>query len=150
MNRPSWDEYFLNIAKLVSSRSNDSQTRHGCVIVDKDNHIIGTGYNSFPKGMRDNELPNTRPEKYDYVVHSEVNCLLNCVVSPVGSRAYVTGQCCNHCCFCLHNAGVEEIIMAKAHGSFLLDEKQEKIFKLFCEQTGIKIRYVDTNFDLVK
>jgi deoxycytidylate deaminase len=46
---PSWEEYFLNIAKAVSTRSKDAQTKHGCVITDKRHHILGTGFNSFPR-----------------------------------------------------------------------------------------------------
>ena len=150
MDRPSWDTYFLNIAKLVSTRSNDAQTKHGCVIINKDRQIIGTGYNSFPRGMNDSSLPNIRPDKYDYIVHSEINALLNCVIKPKDCTAFVTGQCCNHCIFCMWNAGITEVVMANQHGSYLIDDKQKKIFELFINQTGLRIRYVDCKFDLIK
>ena len=51
--RPSWDQYFLAIAHLVSIRSHDEQTQVGCVIVNGDNHIVGVGYNGFPSGIED-------------------------------------------------------------------------------------------------
>ncbi|MFN7337838.1 MAG: cell division protein DedD, partial [bacterium] len=43
--RPSWDEYFLSIAEMVSRRSPDPNTKHGCVIVDSGKRILSTGYN---------------------------------------------------------------------------------------------------------
>ncbi len=57
MNKPSWNEYFLAIAKLVSVRSPDKETHHGCIIVNRDNQIIATGYNGFVRGINDEGLP---------------------------------------------------------------------------------------------
>jgi dCMP deaminase len=50
MNRPSWDEYFITIAKLTSERSNCIKRKVGCIIV-KDNRILCLGYNGTPRGM---------------------------------------------------------------------------------------------------
>ena len=94
---PSWDEYFMTIACLVGTRSQDAQTNYGAILV-KNNRIIGTGYNSWPTGMDDKIIPNTRPYKYDAVIHAERNALNNCVVeNPSGSICYVNGQPCLEC-----------------------------------------------------
>ena len=77
---PSWDNYFLGQALLLSQRSPDIQTKCGCVIVNKNNQVIGQGYNGFPRGLKDDELPNTRPDKYPWMIHAEVNSILNLVV----------------------------------------------------------------------
>ena len=46
-----WDQYFLNIAEQVKEKSKDQRTKIGAVIVGKDNEIVSTGYNSFPRGI---------------------------------------------------------------------------------------------------
>jgi len=71
MDRPSWDDYFLGIAKVVAQRSHDQHTKHGCVITDLEHRILGVGYNGFPKGMDDSKLPLTRPEKYNWIIFNE-------------------------------------------------------------------------------
>lgn len=64
-----WDEYFINIAEQVKLKSKDEKTQIGVVIVGKDNEIVSTGYNSFPRGINDNvNERQERPEKY-FVPH---------------------------------------------------------------------------------
>src|SRR3972149_3706155 len=74
-DRPSWDKYFLSLAIEVSKRSSDAQSQFGCVIVNEQHHIIGVGYNGFIAGIEDYILPNTRPDKYPFMLHSEINAL---------------------------------------------------------------------------
>ena len=62
--KPSWTDYLMSIALVASTRSEDAQTQHGCVITDEKKRIIGVGYNSFPRKMPDSKLPNLRPKKY--------------------------------------------------------------------------------------
>lgn len=97
---PCWVEYFLKLAETVATRSKDAQTAVGAVLSDNNNHVIATGYNSFPRGMPDNLLPNTRPEKYKWMQHAELSCILNCTVSPwssPGCTLYVTAMPCFPC-----------------------------------------------------
>ena len=61
----NWTNYFLNIAEAVKEKSKDQRTKIGAVIVGKDNEIVSTGYNSFPRGIDDDvEERQQRPEKY--------------------------------------------------------------------------------------
>jgi dCMP deaminase len=145
--RPNWIDYFLGLAKVVSKRSHDIHTQHGCVITDKQHRILGVGYNGFPKGMDDSTLPTSRPEKYHWMIHAERNALSNCVIRPDNGIAYITGQSCNDCIMALWQEGVTEVIMANSHGTKLFDKKQQKLFDLFVEQTGIKILRVEPNFE---
>lgn len=151
MDRPDWDTYFLNLAKLVSIRSSDSETKHGAVCIDKHRRIISTGFNGFPRGCRDNELPNTRPEKYSFILnHAETNCLLNAAGRDTwGGTMFVTGQSCNSCLASMCNAGISEVVMANSHGSKLITPETQKIFDLIVEQNGIKVRIVDCKFEYV-
>ncbi len=64
----SWDEYFMGIALLSSYRSKDPSTKVGACIVDTDNKIVGVGYNGFPTGCSDDDLPGT--ERVDFLKQS--------------------------------------------------------------------------------
>ena len=131
--RPTWIDYFLGLAKAISKRSHDIHTQHGCVIADKQNRIVGVGYNGFPKGMNDSILPTERPDKYKWMVHSERNALANCIIRPDNAIAYVTGQCCNDCIIALHQHGIEEVYMIDDHGTHLFNEIEQKRFDQFIE-----------------
>lgn len=150
MSRPSWIDYFLGLAKVISKRSHDIHTQHGCVITDKNNRILGVGYNGFPKGLDDSQLPLSRPDKYFWMVHSERNALANCVVRPDGGTAYVTGQCCNDCIIALHQEGIDTVYMIDDHGSKLFDNNAKKIFDTFVKMSGIKIFYIQPNLDWLR
>lgn len=148
--RPNWIDYFLGIAKVVSQRSHDIHTQHGCVITDQHHRILGVGYNGFPKGMNDALLPTSRPEKYHWMIHAEKNALANCVIRPDNGIAYVTGQSCNDCIMSLWQEGITKVIMANSHGTKLFDKEQQKLFDLFVEQTGMEILRVEPNFEWLK
>jgi dCMP deaminase len=144
--RPDWIQYFLGIAKIVSLRSHDIHTQHGCVITDRNHRIIGVGYNGYPRGLRDSSLPQDRPAKYDWMIHAERNALSNCIIRPDKGIAYVTGQCCNNCIMALHQEGIEEVYMADGHGTHLFDKAQQNIFDQFVSMSGIKIYKVVPDF----
>ena len=139
MSRPTWTDYFLGIAKIVSQRSHDIHTKHGCVITDRQNRILGVGYNGFPKGMDHDTLPTSRPEKYHWMIHAERNALSNCVIRPDNGIAYVTGQSCNDCIMSLWQEGVTKVVLANSHGTKLFDEDAQKRFDLFVSETKIEI-----------
>ena len=149
--RPSWDDYFLGLAFVISARSRDIHTQHGCVITDGENRIIGTGYNSFVQGVDDTKFPTTRPDKYAFMIHSEENALLNCKVPPrscINATAYVTGQPCNNCFQRLIQGGVKRIVAADRQGTQLESEETQKIFQLLLEESKVKFerRKIDLNW----
>lgn len=148
--RPSWTDYFLGLAKVVSQRSHDMQTQHGCVITDSNHRILGVGYNGFPRGLNDKELPNTRPEKYPWMIHAERNALSNCIVRPENGIAYVTGQCCNDCIMALWQEGVNTVVMSDNHGTHLFDQEAKKRFDTFVKMSGINIIYIEPNLSWIK
>lgn len=135
----------MGIAYVVAQRSHDIHTKHGCVITDNQNRIIGVGYNGFPKGMSDDILPTSRPEKYDWMIHAERNALSNCVIRPDNGIAYVTGQSCNDCIMALWQEGIETVYIAERHGTKLFDDNAKKRFDFFVENTGLKIIKVKPN-----
>lgn len=150
MSRPTWTDYFLGMAKVVSQRSHDIHTQHGCVITDSNNRILGVGYNGFPKGLDDSQLPTSRPEKYFWMTHAERNALANCIIRPENGIAYVTGQCCNDCIIALWQEGIKTVIMANNHGTQLFDNDAKKRFDTFVKMSKINIQYVDQDLSWLK
>jgi dCMP deaminase len=150
MRRPEWTDYFLGLAKVVSQRSHDIQTQHGCIITDSNHRILSIGYNGFPRNLPDHLLPNTRPDKYPWMIHAERNALSNCTIRPENGTAYVTGQCCNDCIMALHQEGVSRVVMMRNHGTHLFDTKQQQIFDTFINLSGLEIRYVDPDLSWLK
>lgn len=148
--RPCWTNYFLGLAKVIAQRSHDIHTQHGCVITDQQNRILGVGYNGFPKGMDDSNLPTSRPDKYHWMIHAERNALSNCVIRPDNGIAYVTGQSCNDCIMALWQEGIQTVVMSDNHGTQLFDAEAKKRFDLFVHQTGIKIKTVNPDFSWIK
>lgn len=112
----SWNEYFMGIALLSSMRSKDPNTQVGACIVDDSNKIVGIGYNGFPIGCSDDELPwcntsaNPNDNKYPYVVHAEVNAILNATKSLKNAKIYVALFPCNECAKVIIQSGIKEII----------------------------------------
>jgi dCMP deaminase len=146
IERPSWTDYFMGLAYVTARRSHDAETQHGCVITDQNHRIVGTGYNGYPRNIDDSILPNKRPAKYPWMLHSERNALANCLIRPDNGIAYVTGQCCNECIMALWQSGVQEVYMASDHhGSQLLNTETKATFDEFVRLTGITINYVKPN-----
>ena len=79
----SWDEYFVGVAKISGMRSKDPSRQVGCCLVEKKTkRILAIGYNGFPRGCHDSDLPWGKEgkwldTKYPYVCHAEANAILN-------------------------------------------------------------------------
>lgn len=114
--RPSWDEYFLQIAFTVAQRSTCDRAHVGCVLV-RDRRILATGYNGAPAG-----LPHCDDVGHLMVdghcvrtLHAEQNALIQAAlhgVSTEGATAYVTHQPCLTCAKMLINAGIRRVVYA--------------------------------------
>jgi dCMP deaminase len=117
-NAISWDEMFMAVAFVSSMRSKDPSTQVGACIVDAEQHIVGVGYNGFPIGCSDDELPWARASphgeletKYPYVCHAEMNAIMNRnAASTRGCRIYVALFPCNECTKLIIQAGIVEVI----------------------------------------
>ena len=112
----SWDEYFMGVALLAAERSKDPNTQVGACIVDAQNRILATGYNGFPQGCSDDDFPWNRDEalgetKYQFVVHAELNAILNARgKSLAGAVLYVGLFPCNECAKAIIQAGISEVV----------------------------------------
>jgi dCMP deaminase len=142
----SWDDYFMGVSILSAQRSKDPNTQVGACIVDQNNKIVGIGYNGFPRGCSDEELPWSRKAesindtKYPYVVHAEVNAILNSTKKLEGARMYVALFPCNECTKVIIQSGIKEII-------YLEDKYAEtdtvKAAKRMFDMSGVTYRKLD-------
>ena len=122
--RISWQELFVNIAKEVSKRSQDPRTKVGAVIV-KDNRILGIGYNAEPKNCNCKFDWNTS-EKYDYVIHAELNAIANSTYfgnSLRGADIYLTLSPCHDCMKLLVQYEFKNVYYLKEYKDFELSKK---------------------------
>jgi dCMP deaminase len=111
----SWNDYFMSIALLSAQRSKDPSTQVGACIVDLNYKVVGIGYNGFPMGCNDEDLPWEREgepleTKYPYVVHSEINAIHNSTGSLKDAVIYCTLFPCNECTKSIIQTGIKGII----------------------------------------
>ncbi len=106
----------MAVALLSAQRSKDPSTQVGACVANEDNKIVGVGYNGFPWGCPDDELPwaregNYLDTKYPYVCHAELNAVLNSTAQNLKNcRIYVGLFPCNECTKVIIQSGIEEII----------------------------------------
>ena len=112
----SWDEYFMGIALLSACRSKDPGTQVGACIVNRQNKIVGAGYNGMPMGCHDDEFPWSKQggfleTKYPYVCHAELNAILNNIGMDLhGCKIYTALFPCNECAKAIIQSGITEVI----------------------------------------
>ena len=111
----SWDDYFMGLAHLSALRSKDPNTQVGACIVDEDHKVVSIGYNGMPRGCNDLEYPWDREggfldTKYAFVVHAELNAILNSERSVKDCAIYVSLFPCNECAKAIIQSGIKKII----------------------------------------
>ena len=111
----TWDEYFMGLAHLSALRSKDPNTQVGAAIVDENHRVVSVGYNGFPTGVSDDEFPWSREgdvltSKYAFVVHAELNAILNSQRSVRGCTIYVSLFPCNECAKAIIQSGIKKIV----------------------------------------
>ena len=113
----TWEEYFMGVAILSSYRSKDPNTKVGACIVNQDKKIVSLGYNGFPISKTDNDKTypweregNPLETKYPYVVHAELNAILNSRADLRNCTIYVTLFPCNECCKAIIQSGIKEMV----------------------------------------
>lgn len=148
--RPSKDASFMAMAFLISQRSIDPATKHGCLAISEDGAILSTGYNSAPRDCDDSKIPLTRPEKYDYMVHSETNCIGNAAREGIclkNSTFYITGMPCARCFGDMLGAGVKKIIYGNTN-SHMIDDKMMKSIEIMNTRPDGTLKIEMINFDI--
>lgn len=142
--RPSWDEYFMQMAELTAQRSTCLRRKVGAVIV-KDKHIIATGYNGAPRGLRHcGELggclrqklgvPSGQRHELCRALHAEQNAIIQAATlgqSIENASIYITHQPCVICAKMIINAGINRIVVKEGY--------PDELSKEILEEAGLRI-----------
>lgn len=145
---PSWDEWFMRHVYLVSTKSKDPKTKIGAILV-KNYHVISTGYNGFPIGVKDEkERYIDRQTKYRFIVHAEDNCILTAArfgIATGGTIMYTNGIPCCECAKSIIQGGVTQVVVHAqwpdmTHSAWV---ESVAVSKQMFEESGIKLRIFD-------
>jgi dCMP deaminase len=141
MARAKWEEYFMNIAKEVATRSTCDRKHVGAVIV-KDKTILSTGYNGSIRGMPHCDESGHMMENDHCVatIHAESNAVLQSAKNGVminGSEIFITASPCWPCFKMLANTGIKKIY----YGEFYRDER---IFDV-AKKIGIELTHIEVD-----
>jgi len=143
MQRPSWDQYFMDITRLVATRSTCLRRQVGAILV-KDRNILATGYNGVPSGISHCEtvgclrerlkVPSGERHELCRGLHAEQNAIIQAArhgINIDGATLYCTTMPCIICTKMLINAGISTIVYAEGYADELARE--------MLAETGIKI-----------
>lgn len=140
-----WDEYFMSLAHLSGKRSKDPSTQVGACIVNSDKRVVGIGYNGMPYGCDDNKYPWGREgeledTKYAYVVHAELNAILNSTCSLKDCIIYVSLFPCNECAKAIIQAGIREVVY---ESDKYANTSPAKASRRMLESAGVNLRQLN-------
>lgn len=159
----SRNEAYMAMAKIAAMRSKDPNTQVGCVIVSDQDRILSIGYNGFPNGCSDEDFPWERHSdseydtKYPYVVHSELNAILNFrgdLKAFNNATLYVTLFPCHECTKAIIQTGIKHIYYDcnKYEGTEDFKEAKRMLDAVGIECIHFKdciVKYVSDNQDKV-
>jgi dCMP deaminase len=144
--RPDWDHYFMQIAKVVASRSTCLRRHVGALLVI-DKRILSTGYNGAPTGLKHcaevgclrEKLKVPSGERHELCrgLHAEQNAIIQAAIHGVaikGATLYCTHYPCSVCAKMLINAGIKKI--------FLAENYPDKLAKEIFKEAGIDISFI--------
>ena len=143
MQRPSWDEYFMDITRLVARRSTCLRRQVGAVLV-KEKNILATGYNGTPSGishcdvtgcLRDQlKVPSGERHELCRGLHAEQNAIIQAAkhgINIAGATLYCTNSPCIICTKMLINAGIRKVVY--------LDGYPDRLSHDMLEEAGIEM-----------
>ncbi|MDA3814016.1 MAG: cytidine/deoxycytidylate deaminase family protein [Candidatus Cloacimonetes bacterium] len=153
-NRPSWHQYFMEMALLASTRSTCLRRQVGAIIV-KDNQIISSGYNGAPKHIRHcaitgclrEQLNVPSGERHELCrgVHAEQNAVIQAAINGTsirGASLYCTNQPCVICSKILINAEIKTI--------YITEPYEDKLSQELLAEAEIEMNIVDRSTGMLK
>jgi dCMP deaminase len=143
--RPNWDEYFIEITKVICTRSTCLRRKVGAIIV-KDKRILASGYNGAPSGLKhcgeiggclraQMKVPSGQRHELCRGLHAEQNAIIQAAVHGVSikdSVLYCTTHPCIICAKMIINAGIKKVVISAAYP----DKESKKLLK----EAGIQVK----------
>ena len=153
-NRPSWHQYFMEMAYLASTRSTCLRRQVGALIV-RDNQIISSGYNGAPKHIRHCEITGCLREQLNVPsgerhelcrgVHAEQNAVIQAAINGSSIRdasLYCTNQPCVICSKILINAEIKTIYITESY--------EDKLAQELLAEAEVEMNIIDRNTGMLK
>ena len=147
MPRPSWDEYFIELAQTIAKRSTCLRRQVGAIIV-KDKRILTTGYNGAPHGLKHcldigclrekQNIPSGQRHELCRGIHAEMNAIIQAAIYGVclkDSTLYATHQPCSLCAKIIINTGINRIVIKDGYPDDMALE--------FLREAGIELKMAD-------
>lgn len=108
----NWDDMFMELTDVIAKKSRDPSTKIGSAIVDAKHVLVSVGFNGPPSCVDDAAVPHTRPEKYPWYLHSELNAVLFGLQKQKldGCTIYVNGFPCSRCILVLAQVGIKRVV----------------------------------------
>ena len=151
MERPSWDEYFMEMAEVATKRSTCTRRQVGAIIV-KDHRIMATGYNGVPSGVEHCEtrgclreqlaVPPGERHELCRGLHAEQNAIIQAAYlgqSIAGGTLYCTNHPCAICAKMILNAGIRRIVIREGY--------PDKLGAELLAEAGLKVETLESNLD---
>jgi len=147
--RPTKYKYWMGIAEAASERSHDDETKVGAILVKNDTGmVVASGHNGFVRGAPDKDLPNTRPEKYEYMVHAEENLLAHTSRNGINidnCTLVITLSPCQKCLRLMWQAGVTRVICRDLYRDHCIDMADIDIEQETTPEGYYELRYKISN-----
>ncbi len=150
LNRPSWDQYFMDIAQVAATRSNCRRRQVAAVLV-RDYRIISTGYNGTPRGVKNcdeggcprcnSDTPSGENLGSCLCSHAEENAIVQAAYHGImvkDSTLYTTFSPCLLCAKMIINAGIVEVVY---HQRYTIDEVSMNLLR----EAGVRVRCLEGN-----
>ena len=108
----------MNMAREMAKLSPDVETQVGAIMLSSEGRIIASSFNGYLRGADDNDLPSTRPDKYEFMQHAERNMLYNCAYEGIRTKdttIICTLSPCLECLRACFQSGVKTIIFEETY-----------------------------------
>jgi len=139
----TWNQTFMDLAKVYAARSKDTSSQIGCVIVGPHHEVRTGGYNGLPRGCNDSVIArHERPHKYLWFAHAEANSIFNAArvgTSTDGCSMYICGlPPCARCAQAIVQSGIKCVYVE----SFDVPERWKEdmdVSKLILFEGGVRV-----------
>ncbi len=139
-HQEKWDRRFLDMALLVASWSKDPSSQIGAVITDAENRVMATGYNGFPRTLKDSpELLHDREQKYPRVIHAEMNAILHVSQRDLVWSLYSSVLPCDRCAVHIIQYGIKRVVCFKPEDEALYKRMNMDHSISFFREAGVEL-----------
>lgn len=142
----SWDNRWMDMAKLVATWSKDRSRTCGAVIVDDRNVLVSIGWNGFPRGIDDDvDMRHERPAKYKWTEHAERNAIFNAAANghpTKGCTMYLPWYPCADCARAIIQSGITEIVCIEPDWNDHVWAEDFSVVREMLEESEIGVRFI--------